>query len=96
MNGLWDMGREDLAHFVRARPAGSAVLLIPRVHVPCRCGAIWKESDQAFQRYKMFWQKVLLQQRNNLPNSNSGTFCAKFIKILNYILKAILPTEKFN
>ena len=56
--------------FSCAQPTYSALLLIPQVHVPYKWGTIWKGTIQAFQRYKIYFQKALLPQRNNQPNTN--------------------------
>src|SRR4029434_10636030 len=67
-----------LANLSWAQPTYSALLLIPQMHVPYKCGTIKKGNKQAFQRYKIYCQEALLQQRNNLPNTNVLTFCAMF------------------
>lgn len=71
---LFGIFREHLAHFSWAQPTHSALLLIPQIHVPYKCGTIL----QAFQWHTMYCQEALMQQRNNLANTNFLTFCATF------------------
>lgn len=37
-------------------------------------------NSVAFQQYKIYCQETLLQQKNNQPNTNVLTFCAKMSK----------------
>ena len=76
--GEWLLfGRGDLSHFSWAQPTYSALLLIPQMHVPHKCGTIGKVRKQPFQRYKMYCQEALLQHRDNIPNTDFLTVCVK-------------------
>ena len=45
-NKLFDTGREDMANFSWAQPTYSALLLIPQMHVPYKCGTIKREINR--------------------------------------------------
>src|SRR4029434_6885021 len=54
-----------LAHFFCPLPTRLAVLLIPRMHDPSKLYLVVKVTNQAFQRYKIQYQLILLKGRNN-------------------------------
>ena len=59
-----------LAIFFGALPTRLAVFLIPRMHNPYKLYLVVKVTNQAFQRYKIQYQLVLLKGRNNRPEKN--------------------------
>jgi len=62
---LFGIGRGDLSHYSWVQPTYSALLLIPKMVVPHKCGTMGKVRKQAFQRYETYCQKALLQHRNH-------------------------------
>ena len=57
----------DFGTFFGPLPTRLAVLLIPRMHDPYKLYLVVKVTNQAFQRYKIQYQLVLLKGRNNRP-----------------------------
>src|SRR4029434_10384409 len=53
-----------LAKKIGPLPTWLAVLLIPRIHNPYKLYLVVKVTNQAFQRYKIQYQLVLLKGRN--------------------------------